>query len=86
MNKEEKIEEIISRHLFSYGYEREAIIKAMKEYAIAMCEEQKKECAENATCNCHIDYVDPYDYSAGHNGMAGDIDKQSILETKNVAE
>ncbi|QEL01126.1 hypothetical protein FKG96_10000 [Olivibacter sp. LS-1] len=46
MNKEEKIEEIISRHLFSYGYERVAILKAMKEYAIAMCEAQKEACAE----------------------------------------
>ncbi|QEL01606.1 hypothetical protein FKG96_12570 [Olivibacter sp. LS-1] len=73
MDKEEKIEEIISRHLFSYGYERESIIKAMKEYAIAMCEEQKKECAENATA-----FLDANDNPI--------VAKGSILNTKNVAE
>jgi hypothetical protein len=25
-----------------------------------------------------IDWVDPYDYSAGHNGTKGDIDRESI--------
>lgn len=77
MNKEEKIEEIISRHLFSYGYEREAIIKAMKEYAIAMCDYQKKECAEKLDiAGAHFTNDDGYEW------LASNI----VSETKNVAE
>ncbi|KIO75597.1 hypothetical protein TH53_19865 [Pedobacter lusitanus] len=34
--------------------------------------------SSEVSCSHEIDYVDHYDYSAGHNGMTGEIDKESI--------
>ena len=39
-----------------------------------------EKCAEEVTHSIQIDWVDPHDYSAGHHGITGDIDKKSILE------
>lgn len=44
---------------------------ALQNFANKICEAQRKECAESAS----IDWIDPFDFSAGHNG----IDKKSIL-------
>lgn len=38
----------------------------------------------NVSCNCQIDWVDPYDYSAGHNGITGGIDQESITELEDT--
>jgi len=55
-------------------------LELMIEFAKLHCEAQAKMISEQATHNCHIDWVDPYDYSAGLNGMKGDIDREEILE------
>lgn len=74
-----------------------ALMEAVaKRYAIAMCEEQKKACAEGSKIVLS-DYGKKSDGSYGWNTRSVDyfamddgnnikIDKQSILETKNVAE
>ena len=54
------------------------LMKAMKQAV----NEAIQECADNVECDHRIDYVDDFDYSAGHNGMVGDIDKDSILNLK----
>lgn len=58
----------------------ESVVEAMQEYAKQFIDLA----AEEVTCDCRIDYVNDYDYSAGHNGMTGGIDKESILEIKQL--
>lgn len=56
------------------------IREAMKEYA----EQYIDLAAEEAYCTCEIDWVDFHDFSAGINGMKGELQKESILEVKQL--
>lgn len=58
----------------SYNVER-----LMIEFAKLHVEAALKEASEEVCHDIQIDWCDPYDYSAGHNGIKGDIDKKSIL-------
>lgn len=108
MNKEEllqKIKDEVARdqgylgidHLIELSSDK-YILKALDEiasrYAIAMCEEQKRECSENASSilidecgNVHTYGYDIYSDEGWCRGtVESEVDKQSILNTKNVAE
>ena len=59
-------------------YNEQDIAHMMIEFAKGHCKEQAETIKKNITHDIRIDWVDPYDYSAGHNGITGDIDYKSI--------
>lgn len=85
MGKEELLQKIKDEVAHEYGFsDWEQLVECDPDvddyvdeianlYAIAMCEEQKMACCEEAE-------VDYYDWDRAR------VDKQSILQTKNVAE
>jgi len=60
---------------FFYDVTKEDLI----EFAKLHVEAALKKASEEVHHNIDIDWVDPYDYSAGHNGLKGRIDLDSIL-------
>ena len=52
---------------------------AMIEFARLHTEQALKIASEEVYHDIQIDWCDPYDYSAGHNGIKGVIAKESIL-------
>lgn len=68
-------EEIYEEHGCS---KKSEILEAMKKYA----EQFIDLAAEEAYCTCEIDWNDFHDFSAGHNGIKGELQKESILEIK----
>lgn len=78
MNKEELLDKYLYHSKDEDGnklFDRELCLRAMQEYAIAMCEEQKKACLTNL-----IELSDKV-YQ-----VVPDSDQNAILQTKNVAE
>ena len=58
---------------------QETVVILSKQFAKYHVEQALKAASENVRDNIEIDWIDPYDYSAGHNGIKGEIDKDSIL-------
>lgn len=78
-NSSEKWEEVLSGlesgqmiTLASIGFIYNHFEEALENFTNKICEKQRMECA----CSADIDWIDPFDYSAGHRG----IDMKSILE------
>lgn len=61
------------------GLSRLELNKLLIEFAKLHVEQALKIASEQVYHDIQIDWCDPYDYSAGHNGIKGDIDKESIL-------
>lgn len=79
-------EEFLTQNYAHEGYGGDRLyswydcMEAMIEFAKLHVEQALKTASEEATHSVEIDWMDPYDYSAGHNGIKGGVDKYSILE------
>lgn len=79
-------EEILDSKTHFAGAVKDRILEAMKEYAIAMCQEQKRVCSEEAMVEYKEGDTIKSKIYIEVDGEIVSINRQSILKAKNVAE
>ncbi len=79
LSAEEWLQSSYGRDILSIHDTRKSIAEEMISFAKMHLENAIQEIMKNIQHDIEINYINPYDYSAGHDGLKGDIDKDSIL-------